>query len=108
MNDQKTKAAQDVLKERARQQSQEGYTPEKDDGYGMGQLHLAAQSYLGCCAWRDRNFMHKTAILQNVPSTWPWPQFSWKPKNQRQDLVRAAALIIAEIERLDRKGGHDD
>jgi hypothetical protein len=26
----------------------------------------------------------------------------WKPKDRRRDLVRAAALIIAEIERLDR------
>lgn len=37
------------------------------------------------------------------PTTvWPWDWAWWKPKNPRRDLVRAAALIIAEIERLDR------
>ena len=36
------------------------------------------------------------------PSYWPWEPRWWKPKNPRRDLVRAAALLIAEIERLDR------
>lgn len=34
---------------------------------------------------------------------WPWPSKWWKPKSQRRDLVRAGALILAEIERLDRQ-----
>lgn len=36
---------------------------------------------------------------------WPrsWSRAWWKPKNPRRDLVRAAALLIAEIERLDRR-----
>ena len=33
---------------------------------------------------------------------WPWAASWWKPKNRRRDLVRAAALIVAEIERIDR------
>jgi hypothetical protein len=33
---------------------------------------------------------------------WPWEDKWWKPKDRRRDLVRAGALIVAEIERLDR------
>jgi hypothetical protein len=33
---------------------------------------------------------------------WPWDRKWWKPKDRRRDLVRAGALILAEIERLDR------
>jgi hypothetical protein len=33
---------------------------------------------------------------------WPWSLHWWKPKSPRRDLIRAAALIVAEIERLDR------
>ena len=34
---------------------------------------------------------------------WPWSLDWWKPKDPRRDLVRAGALIVAEIERLDRQ-----
>lgn len=42
-----------------------------------------------------------------VPVTWPigWAWKWWKPKDRRQNLVRAGALIAAEIERLDRAAG---
>lgn len=40
---------------------------------------------------------------EEVPDFWPWGDCYWKPKSPRQDLVRAAALLIAEIERLDRE-----
>lgn len=36
------------------------------------------------------------------PSFWPFETSWWKPKNTRSDLIRAAALIVAEIERFDR------
>jgi hypothetical protein len=36
------------------------------------------------------------------PGYWPWAASWWKPKDRRSDLVRAGALILAEIERLDR------
>ncbi len=37
-----------------------------------------------------------------APSMWPWAEEWWKPINPRRNLVKAAALILAEIERLDR------
>jgi len=33
---------------------------------------------------------------------WPWPRTRFRPGLPRANLVRAAALIVAEIERLDR------
>jgi hypothetical protein len=35
---------------------------------------------------------------------WPWPKTRFRPGAPRDNLVRAAALIVAEIERLDRLG----
>jgi hypothetical protein len=34
---------------------------------------------------------------------WPWSQEWWKPRDRRSNYLRAAALLIAEIEKLDRK-----
>lgn len=93
-----SKAIQDVINERQRQISVEGHTPELDDKYDTGELAEAA----GCYALHahDEDKSRKTF----VPAWWPWDKAWWKPKTTRTDLVRAAALIIAEIERLDRKG----
>ena len=37
-----------------------------------------------------------------LPSYWPWTAEWWKPRTKRENLVRAGALILAEVERLDR------
>ena len=42
------------------------------------------------------------AIFGIMDIPW-WSKDWWKPKDKRRDLIRAAALIVAEIERLDRK-----
>ncbi|MBQ1766120.1 MAG: hypothetical protein IIZ92_24935, partial [Aquincola sp.] len=41
---------------------------------------------------------------QAPPADWPWGLKWWKPRGRRTNLVKAAALTIAEIERLDRAG----
>jgi len=33
---------------------------------------------------------------------WPWDSRGGSPKTRRHDLIRAGALIVAEIERIDR------
>ena len=46
-----------------------------------------------------------------APTEWPWDAEWWKPTDRRRDLVKAGALILAEIERLDRatlETPHDD
>jgi hypothetical protein len=96
-----TDAARDVLAERKRQVQTEGWTPEHDDSHGMGEMARAAATYamVGSAGVIDRG--------DGVPTTWPWSAQWWKPSDRRRDLVKAGALILAEIERLDRATGPD-
>ena len=41
--------------------------------------------------------------LSGVPVWWPFNRELWKPEEVRRNLVKAAALIIAEIDKIDRK-----
>ena len=88
-----TQAARDVLAERRRQIESEGWTPNGDDKYRMSDLSTAAACYAltGNADARD-----------DVPQIWPWAPEWWKPAGDRRNLVKAGALILAEIERLDR------
>ena len=91
----RAEAAKDVLAERQRQISTEGWTPEHDDTHINGEMAQAAACYtLNAAGW-------KTEALRGC---WPmaWASAWFKPADQRRDLVKAGALILAEIERLDR------
>lgn len=93
-----SQAARDVLAERRRQIEAEGWTPEHDDMHSDGQMAAAAGYYALACAYpheRDIGGGH-------VPTYWPWAPSWWKPRDVRSNLVRAGALILAEVERLDR------
>jgi len=88
-----TEASRDVLTERRRQVEGEGWTPKHDDKFTNGALSLAAGTYA----------LHGPLPTHgNVPLTWPWDHDGWKPTTSRRNLVKAGALILAEIERLDR------
>lgn len=88
----------DVQEERRRQITAEGWTPEHDDEHDNGEMARAAACYAlaGSSAPNDG-----TAALL-VSLAWPWDQQWWKPTSARRDLVKACALALAEIERLDR------
>ncbi|MFF6541670.1 hypothetical protein ACET5F_08150 [Pseudomonas aeruginosa] len=100
----------DVQAERRRQITAEGWTPEHDDEHADGQMAQAA----GCYA------LHAGGIGTDWPDGrqngaalfWPWDKDSWKPTTPRRGLVKACALALAEIERLDRaaatQGGPSD
>ncbi|HIE1120935.1 TPA: hypothetical protein ACXJGG_003938 [Pseudomonas aeruginosa] len=90
----------DVQAERRRQIEAEGWTPEHDDAHSHGQMARAAACYAlaGSSAPNDG-----TAALL-VSLAWPWDEQWWKPSTARRDLVKACALALAEIERLDRAG----
>lgn len=96
-NNNTSKGAKDVLAERQRQMSVEGWTPEHDAQHTRHELTNAAICYAANATFRNR-LTHKER-----PLTWPetWDMRFWKPKTPRQDLVRAAALLIAEIDRID-------
>ena len=94
-----TAAAADLLAERQRQVTTEGWAPAHDDEYEHGELADAA----GCYALSSELF----DCAGEPPRPWPWPDEWWKPTSRRRDLVKAGALILAEIERIDRAAGVD-
>lgn len=96
-----TEAGRDVLAERRRQVEAEGWTPEHDDQYDNGELSRAAAAYAHHST-RPKDRRHSMAEVGAWPSYWPWDVKWWKPTEPRRDLVKAGALILAEIERLDR------
>ena len=80
-----------IAAERKRQIEQEGFSAEKDDRYTKKQLQSAAICYL-------------VPVLKEL--VWPqdWSLLWWKPTpNDRiRELIKAGALIAAEIDRLQR------
>ncbi|WP_212669275.1 hypothetical protein [Yersinia intermedia] len=97
----------EIANERLRQISVEGWTPEHDDQHSSGELAGAAGYYAKHVNARQWCFKNNPDDYQcePEPSGWPWAAEWWKPKNPRSDLIRAAALIVAELERLDRAAG---
>lgn len=91
-----SKAARDVLAERQRQIESEGWTLEHDDGHTNGEMAGAAACYALTAA------DHWASSDAAICSVWPWDWSWWKRKDRRHNLVKAGALIIAEIERIDR------
>ncbi|APQ14718.1 hypothetical protein BJP27_24410 (plasmid) [Pseudomonas oryzihabitans] len=89
-------AVRDVLAERKRQIEAEGWTPERDDAYTGGQLAAAGAAY--------SIIAHKMAETGAVvhPACWPWDASWLKPGTPRRNLIKAGALIVAEIQRIDR------
>lgn len=111
-----SKALEDISAERQRQVTQEGWTPEHDDGHGQGEMARAAAcyAYLGTLADNEIGF-HRDALygivrgaISIVSIMWPWsPQWLKTKGDNRRMLVKAGALIVAEIERMDREGERD-
>lgn len=91
-------ALDDIAAERRRQVEAEGWTTEHDDTHANGEMAQAA----GCYALHA-GLPESAQVPDGIsPMDWPWDTKWWKPKDRRRDLVRAGALIVAEIERLDR------
>lgn len=95
-----------ITDERKRQVEKEGWTPEHDAEHGSGQLALAAS----CYARPDdlqigvKNSMGFHGTIHRAFG-WPWSVRWWKPTpdDRVRELVKAGALIAAEIDRLHNK-----
>ncbi|HDV4110543.1 TPA: hypothetical protein RH941_004276 [Pseudomonas aeruginosa] len=85
----------DVQAERRRQITAEGWTPEHDDKHNGGELADAAACY---ALWAGG------INPGNWREFWPWAPEWLRHSEPRRMLVKAGALILAEIERLDRGG----
>ena len=99
--EQSTDAARDVLAERRRQIDVECWAPGRDDYvHEYGELADAAACYAHHSGMRSSEGL--SGNLSEPFTFWPWASEWWKPTTPRRDLVKAGALILAEIERLDR------
>lgn len=98
-----SKAIADIAAERDRQINAEGWSAEHDDEHKNGEMASAAGAYCQSAA-RPLLYRQTPGTAWTIPMCWPlqWAKLWWKPRNPRADLVRAGALIAAEIDRLDR------
>lgn len=91
----------EIAAERRRQIEKEGWSVEHDDEHDAGTMACAGAAYAlnaGCVLYP----LNGTA-MEKPPEFWMWGEEWWKPKDPRRDLIRAAALIVAELERMDRE-----
>lgn len=97
-----TKAAVDVLSERERQKTSEGWTAEHDDGHVNDEIAALATYYAmppGARDWPASETGYGATLGEAIV-----PE-GWAPStagDRRRELVKAGALVLAEIERLDR------
>lgn len=91
-------AAMDVMRERLRQITDKGHTITDDD--------LCTQGELGSCAiaFIQAANAHEFGLSEDdLQVFWPWEDPPFEPDEDRiRNLVKAAALILAELERLAR------
>lgn len=94
--------AERIAAERLRQINTEGWTDTHDNHHDACEMAMAASAYIywavgeanGVC-WPDDE--------PAVPSGWPWGAEWFKPGGDPvRALVKAGALIAAEIDRLQR------
>lgn len=91
--------AAQIAAERRRQVHEEGWSASHDDAYTDGQLIDAAGCYTAAATGIDG---------LNVENLWPWDPAWWKPsEDPARNLVKAGALIAAELDRLRRAAGDD-
>jgi hypothetical protein len=86
-------AMKDVLKERQRQVSVEGFDAAHDAEHSSTALVKAAVCYL--------LYADAYPNAGDPPPLWPWDDEFWKPTDWRRDWVRGTALAIAAIDRQD-------
>ena len=88
-----------IENERMRQVLQEGYDAEHDSAHIHGELAHAGAAYAfysGC-----QTKFNDASYENDAPVIWPWSNSDWRPSdNPVRNLVKAGALIAAEIDRL--------
>ncbi len=93
-----------IADERRRQIDVEGYTAEQDDSTArFQQMNQAARTYLAA-AYLAHNGHDPRRAADKVGLCWPWNIEFFKPSTDPiPNLVKAGALIAAEIDRIQRK-----
>jgi hypothetical protein len=93
-----------ITAERRRQIEGEGFTQAHDDEHTDCELLDAAICYAGMAGSivldEDAGEEAKDGLLKG----WPWSPEWWKPSDDPvRNLVKAGALLCAEIDRLERR-----
>lgn len=92
-----------IAQERRRQVEGEGWSAEHDDEHNPGELTDAAVEYARFTSLllRDPTSADVREYLEGPSESWPWHPDWWKPSttNPVRNLVKAGALIAAEIDR---------
>ena len=85
-----------IAQERHRQIATKGYSMSHDQQHTKDELSLAA----ACYATPDR--LRNLDGSESKPNDWPFGVEWWKPdpENRIRELVKAGALIVAELDRL--------
>lgn len=88
---------EEIAAERAKQIAH-GYDAAHDDRHVDKELGTAAMCLVEAAMyWTDLRVRS-----DRCPMTWPFETASWKVLTRRQQLIRASAFLVAEIERMDR------
>lgn len=92
-----------IAAERLRQQAEEGHTAQHDRNHFAGDLARAAAVY--ATPPHQRRYLSDD---HRAPVGWPWHEDDYKPGDRLRELVKAGALIAAEIDRSLRlqEAGH--
>lgn len=90
-----------IADERKRQVNAEGYSAENDADYKAGELANAALAYVQVAAMDLAAGGRAHVATRTPPACWPWHRLWWKPRDARRDLVRAGALIAAQLDAID-------
>jgi hypothetical protein len=92
-----------VIAERMEQVEIHGHTLARDAQYQPFDLALAAKAYADAAIDQLTGLTAAAGydLPQADPDIWPWHPAGWKPGTPRANLVKAAALIWAAIDRLD-------
>ena len=101
----------EIAAERKRQIESEGWSSSHDDCHSTGEIARAAAAYAYAATLsdievqfhHDRLYDRRKGIISLIVQLWPWETTWFKPKDKRRNLIKAGALIVAEIERLDRQ-----
>ena len=94
-----------IADERARQIASEGWSAEHDDSHVDGELAAGAVAYAKAAQLQANGYQMKPnePCWDAAGRHWPWAATEWKPAAEPiRNLVKAGALIAAEIDRLQR------
>ncbi len=97
-----------LVRERIRQIEQEGWSPAMDDSdRKSGELSAAGACYALAESQRAGVYASTGSVEVRHSArqpAWPFSPVAWKPNTMRRMIVKALALLLAELARLIRGG----